>query len=595
MKQFFKMMFASALGTVVTISICMLTGFVLLMGIISSISTSSSVYIPDENEKVFRLTLNGTMKDLSIESPLGSLFGSVAPLSLKETLSAIEKAKEHDRIEGIYLDATYLSAGTASIDALRRALIEFRESGKFIVAYADNYTQRCYYLSSVADKIFLNPQGLLELTGIASQTTFYKGILKKAGIDMQVFKVGTYKGAVEPFILDKLSDENRTQITSYQQEIWNHIVDHIAAARNISSDKINDFADHGHMFSAAEKTVEYGLVDELKYREDAENYIKEQIGLEPDKKLKTISLAKMKHIKAKGENKKRSRTTNLIAVVYAEGEIIASDHVPAYSESNYITEELVDELIKLKKNKEVKAVVMRVNSPGGSGYVSEQIWKQINELKESKKIVISMGNVAASGGYYISCAANKIISEANTLTGSIGVFGLFPNFAGLFDKLDVTTDIVKTNRYSDFGDLSRPMRDDEKALMQGYVERFYDVFLTRCSDGRGMTKEAINTIAEGRVWTGKQALEIGLVDEIGDLDRAIEVAAELAELTDYNVKTISKLHDPLTNYLKKQMGEMKTSAVKDVLGKDAELFQLLQTIKHANGIQARLPYDFEFL
>ncbi|MDR0698203.1 MAG: signal peptide peptidase SppA [Tannerella sp.] len=593
MKQFFKMMFASALGAVITIGIFMLTGFVMLVGMISSISTSSSVYIPDKNEKVFRLTLNGTMTDLSTESPLGSLFGSMEPLSLKETLSAIEKAKENDRIEGIYLDASYLSTGTASVDAIRRALIEFKESGKFIVAYADNYTQRCYYLSSVADKVFLNPQGLLELTGFASLTTFYKGILKKAGIDMQIFKVGTYKGAVEPFMLDKLSDENRAQITSYQQEIWNNIVDNIAAARNISKDKINDFANNGHMFSAAEKTVEYGLVDELKYREDAENYIKERIGLDQDKKLKTISLAKMKNIKTKDE--KRSKTTNLIAVIHAEGEIIASDHVPAYSENNYITEELVDELIKLKKNKEVKAVVMRVNSPGGSGYVSEQIWKQINELKESKKIVISMGNVAASGGYYISCAADKIISEANTLTGSIGVFGIFPNFAGLFDKLDVTTDIVKTNRYSDFGDPSRPMRDDEKALMQGYVERFYDVFLTRCSDGRGMTKEAINNIAEGRVWTGKQALEIGLVDEIGDLDRAIEVAAELAELTDYNVKTILTLNDPLTNYLKKQMGEIKTSAVKDVLGKDAELFQLLQTIKRANGIQARLPYDLESL
>jgi protease-4 len=594
MKQFFKMMFASALGAFVTISIFMLTGFVLLVGMISSIGKSSYVYIPDKNEKVFRLTLNGTMTDLSVESPFGNLFGE-APLSLKETLSAIEKAKENDRIEGIYLDATYLSTGTASVDAIRRALIDFRKSGKFIVAYADNYTQRCYYLSSVADKVFLNPQGLLELTGVASLTTFYKGILKKAGIDIQVFKVGTYKGAVEPFMLDKLSDENRAQITSYQQGIWNNIVDNIAAARNISKDEINDFANNGHMFSSAEKTVEYGLVDELKYREDAENYIKELVGIEPDKKLKTINPAKMKNIKPKDEKKKHQKTTDLIAVIYAEGEIIASEHVPAYSESNYITEDLADELIKLKKNKDVKAVVMRVNSPGGSGYISEQIWKQVNELKKSKKIVISMGNVAASGGYYISCAADKIISEANTLTGSIGVFGILPNATELFHKLDVTTDVVKTNTYADFGDISRPMREDEKALMQGSVERFYDVFLTRCSDGRGMTKEAINNIAQGRVWTGEQALDIGLVDEIGDLDRAVEVAAELAELTDYNIETISKSNDPFTNYLKKQMGEIKASVVKDALGKDADLFQMLQTIKRAYGIQARLPYDFEFL
>jgi protease-4 len=595
MKQFFKIMLASALGAFVTISIFTLIGFVMLVGIISSIGNSASVYIPGKEEKVFRLSLNGRLADLPAENPFGSLFGSEAPLSLKDVLSAIGKAKENDRIEGIYLDAAYLSTGTASIDAIRRALLDFRESGKFIVSYADNYTQRCYYLSSVADKVFLNPQGLLELSGFASQTTFYKGILKKAGINMQVFKVGTCKGAVEPFMLDRLSDENRAQITLYQQNIWNNIADNIAAARNISKDDIYGFADNGHMFSAAEKTVEYGLVDELKYREDAENYIKELIGLEPDKKLKTISPAKMKNIKTKSDREKRSKTNDLIAVIYAEGEITASDDLPAYSKSSYITEELVDELIKLKHNKEVKAVVMRVNSPGGSGYVSEQIWKQINELKESKKVVVSMGNVAASGGYYISCAADKIISEANTLTGSIGVFGMFPDASGLYDKLDVTTDIVKTNTYADFGDMSRPMRDDEKALMQGYIERFYDLFVTRCSDGRGMTKEAIDHIAQGRVWTGEQALERGLVDELGGLDCAIEVAAELADLTDYNVKTVPRSNDPLSDYLKKQMGDLKSSVVKDALGKEAELFYMLQTIKRAGGIQARLPYDFESL
>jgi protease-4 len=597
MKQFFKMMFASVVGAFVAISVTTLIGFVMLMGIISSVGNSSSVYVPKSDEKVFRLSLKGSLSDLSTENPLGSLFGSESPLSLADVLSAIEKAKENDRIEGIYLDVTYLSTGTASVDAIRRALTDFRESGKFVVAYADDYTQRCYYLSSVADKVFLNPQGMLKLAGLASQTTFYRGLLKKAGIEMQVFKVGTYKGAVEPFMLDKLSDENRAQITSYQQGIWNNIAGNIAAARSISRDKVNDFADSGHAFSAAEKAVEYGLVDELKYREDAENYIKELVGVKPDKKLKTISLAKMKNVKKKNpERKNPAKTGNQIAVVYAEGEIITSDNMPpAYSQVNFITEKLVDELIKLKKDDDVKAVVLRVNSPGGSGYVSEQIWKQVKELKESKTIVVSMGNVAASGGYYISCAANRIISEANTLTGSIGVFGIFPNATGLFDKLDVTTDVVKTNVYADFGDISRPMRSDEKTLMQGYIERFYDLFLTRCSDGRGMTKEAIDKIAQGRVWTGEQALEIGLVDELGDLDRAIVVAAELADLTDYDVKTVSESNDPLTDYLKKQMGEMKSSVVRNALGGEVELFHLLQTIKRTSGIQARLPYDFESL
>jgi protease-4 len=596
MKQFFKMMFASVLGAFVAISVVALIGFVMLVGIISSVGNTPSVYVPKSDEKVFRLSLKGSLSDFPSESMFGSLLGSESPLSLADVLSAIEKAKENDRIEGIYLDVSYLSTGTASVDAVRRALTDFKESGKFVVAYADHYTQRCYYLASVADKVFLNPQGMLELTGLTSQTTFYRGILKKAGIEMQVFKVGTYKGAVEPFMLDKLSDENRAQITSYQQGIWNNIAGNIAAARNISRDEVNGFADNGYMFSAAEKTVEYGLVDELKYREDAENYIKELVDIKPDKKLKTISLAKMKCVKKKNPGRTDpAKADNQIAVVYAEGEITDSDNIPAYSQASFITEKLADELIKLKKNDKVKAVVLRVNSPGGSGYVSEQIWKQVDELKESKTIVVSMGNVAASGGYYISCAADRIISEANTLTGSIGVFGVFPNATGLYDKLDVTTDVVKTNVYADFGDISRPMRSDEKALMQGYVERFYDLFLTRCSDGRGMTKEAIDGIAQGRVWTGEQALEIGLVDELGDLDHAIVVAAGLAGLTDYDVKTVSESNDPLTDYLKKQMGEMKSSVLKDALGGDLELFHLLQSIKRTSGIQARLPYDFESL
>ncbi|MDR1115761.1 MAG: signal peptide peptidase SppA [Tannerella sp.] len=591
MKQFFKIMFASALGAFITIGLFTLIGFVMFVGMISSLSSSSSVYIPKSDEKVFKLSLNGSLTDISSENQLGSLFESKESFSLKDILSAIEAAKENDKIEGIYLDANSLSTGTASVDAIRRALMDFKESGKFIVAYADNYTRQCYYLSSVADKVFMNPQGMLQLMGLASQTTFYKGILKKAGIEMQVFKVGTYKGAVEPFILDKLSDENRAQITSYQQGIWSNVVSNIAVARNISEDKVNDFVDGGFMFAATEKAVEYGLVDELKYREDAENYIKELVGVKSDKKLKMISLAKIKNIQKKTPAKKG----DLIAIIYAEGEITGSDNVPAYSQANFITEKLVDELVKLKKNDNVKAVVLRVNSPGGSGYVSEQIWKQVNELKDSKTIVVSMGNVAASGGYYISCAADKIISEANTLTGSIGVFGIFPNATGLFDKLDVTTDVVKTNKYSDFGDISRPMRDDERALIQGYTERFYDLFLTRTSEGRGMTKEEIDDIAQGRVWTGEQAMKIGLVDEIGGLDRAIEVAAELTGLTDYNVKTMMSTNDPLMDYLKKQMGEVKSAIINDALGEDMELFRILQIIKYTGGIQARLPYDFETL
>ena len=591
MKQFFKMMFASAIGVLISMGILSFISVFMFIGMISSISSSSTDYVLKNDESILKLSLNGEMKETSSDNPFGSLFGNESALCLNDMLTAIEAAKDNDKIKGIFLDASYLATGTANIDAIRRELIDFKKSGKFIVAYADSYTQQCYYLASVADKVFLNPLGMLQITGFSSQTMFYKGILKKAGIEMLVFKVGTFKGAVEPFMLDKLSDANRMQITSYQKGIWNNIVSNIAAARNISEDDVNAFADNGFFYAPARKAVESGFVDELKYRDDAENAIKELIGIDSDKKLKTVSVEKMKNLKKKNLLKKGDQ----IAVIYAEGEIYSKEIVPKYSDVNFITEKLADELLKLKKDDNVKAIVLRVNSPGGSVTVSDQIWKQVNEIKKDKKIVVSMGNVAASGGYYISCAANKIVAEANTITGSIGVFNLIPNATGLFGKLDITTDVVKTNKFADFGDMTRPMRDDEKALIQAVTENFYDIFLSRCSEGRGMTKEEIDNIGQGRVWTGEQALEIGLIDEIGDIDHAIEIAADLAGLSDYYVRTVTNSSDPFTEYLKIQMGEVKNSVLKDALGKDYELFNVMRVIRNTSGVQARLPYDLEAL
>ena len=589
MKQFFKMMFASAIGVLISLGILSFISVFMFIGMLSSISSSSTEQVLNNNESVFKLSLNGKMKETAKENPFGSMFGKDNSLCLSDILTAIEAAKENDKIKGIYLDATNLATGTANVDVIRRELLDFKKSGKFIVAYADNYTQKCYHLASVADKVYLNPLGIVQLTGLVSQAMFYKEMLKKAGIEMLVFKVGTFKGAVEPFMLDKLSEENRMQITSFQKGIWDNIVKNISESRNISVDDVNAFADKGLFFSPAEKAVESGLIDDLKYRDDVENAIKELAGIDADKKLKTVNVAKMKNQKKKNTIKKGDQ----IAIIYAEGEINSSQVLPKYSNANYITEKLADELIKLKKDDNVKAIVLRVNSPGGSAFVSDQIWKQVNKIKKDKKIVVSMGNMAASGGYYISCAADKIVAEANTLTGSIGVFSIFPNATGLFDKLDLTTDVVKTNKYADFGDISRPMRDDEKALFQAATENFYDIFLSRCAEGRGMTKEEIDNVGQGRVWTGEQALERGLVDEIGDVDRAIELAAELAGLSDYYIKTVTGSSDPLTEYLLEQMNEVKTSIVKETLGVDYEFFNIMRTIRTTCGIQARLPYDLE--
>ena len=590
MKQFFKMMFASALGVFISLGLLMFIWFFMMISMISSIS-SSTQRVPKSDEKTLALPMKGIMTEVADSNPFSNMFNQNKNIALKDILEAIEIAKEHKQIEGIYLDISTLSAGTASVDVIRRALVDFKNSGKFVVAYADNYTQKGYYLASVADKVFLNPQGALALTGLSTQPTFYKGILKKAGVEMMIFKVGTFKGAVEPFMLDQLSDENREQITSYQQGIWKNMVNNIGEARNISNDKINSFADNGFMFAPAKQAIEYGLVDELNYREEAVKYVKGLVGADLNKNLKTVDISTIKGLKKTIPVMKGDR----IAVVYAEGEITSSDLAPPYYSENLITEKLVDELIKLKRDDKVKAVVLRVNSPGGSGYVSEQIWKQVNDLKNEKKIVVSMGNVAASGGYYISCAADRIIAEANTLTGSIGVFGMFPNATELYKKLDLTTDVVKTNKYADFGDIARPMHEDEKALMQGYIENFYDVFLTRCADGRGKTKEEIDLIAQGRVWTGEQALERGLVDELGDLEHAIKVAAELAGLENYQIKTVSGSSDSFMEFLKKQMGEAKLSIVRDALGDEYKLFDDMLSIKRMNGIQARLPFDFDAL
>ncbi len=590
MKQFFKMMFASTLGFFVGLMLAGVIAIVFMIGMVAGLSSNSqAVYTPKAENSVFKIAFEGDIRESAEENPFTNLLTGREPdLSLRDLLKSIRHAKEQESVKGIYLDMGVFSGGTASLDAVRRALMDFKESGKFIVAYADNYTQGGYYLASVADKIYLNPQGILGLTGLSSRTMFYKGLLQKIGVEMMVFKVGTYKGAVEPFIADKLSDANREQITSYQNSIWGNITKGIAKCRNITVEDVNRFADEGAFFASPEKAVEYKLIDELKYRSEVEKYLIEQSGQTGDK-LKTVGLSNMKNVK-KTEREYR----NKIAIVYAEGEIMQQIISSPYS-GNFpcISEKINDDLRKLADNKDVKAVVLRINSPGGSAYTSEQIWKQVYELKKKKPVVVSMGSVAASGGYYIASGASKIIAEPNTLTGSIGIFGMFPNTAGLFNKLALTTDIVKTNRYADFGDPARPMTDDEKALIQGYIERGYDTFLTRCAEGRGVSKADIDSIGQGRVWTGEQALKIGLVDELGGIERAVELAGELAEIYNYNIMEVSTDHDFLKELLEKQIEVVKQSVVKDMLGDEYEHFRTLRKVKATYGIQARIPYDLK--
>ena len=589
MKQFFKMMFASAFGFILSIVVLVILFIFGSVAVVGSLMSENSNYKPDHKE-VFELTLEGNLTDYADDDPFTSLWSEEKTLSVNEVLRAIKKAKETKAISGIYLNVKTFSAGVSSIDAIRRALKDFRTSGKFVVSYADQYGQGGYYLASCADKVFMNPQGLLDIHGLSFSSMFYTGILKKIGVQMQIFKVGTYKGAVEPYMLNKYSDANREQLTSVATTIWDNMTENISKSRGITAADVNEFAEKGLMFGAQEEAVSMGLIDELKYRHDAELYIKEAAEQYDDDldvaKLKQILNIKSKEVSAEDK----------IAVIYAQGEITQDEtSSPSMNMEATITEELAKRLRDLKEDEEVKAVVLRVNSPGGSAYTSDQIWKAMKELKTKKPVVVSMANVAASGGYYISCAANKIVAERNTLTGSIGIFGQFPNVAGLYDKLDLTTDVVKTNKFADFGDISRPMTEDEKALLQAYIERGYDTFLSRCAEGRKMSKEAIDKIGQGRVWTGEQAKDRGLVDEIGGLNDAINLAATLADVSVYEVEERSGSESLMDKLKNEFLVDVKVKIAREVMGD--EMYKQacqLKRLRNSTGVMARLPFEYNF-
>ncbi|MBD8387450.1 signal peptide peptidase SppA [Dysgonomonas sp. BGC7] len=584
MKDFFKSLLASILGCFIVLGLFFLIIFVSIAAMSFSSLSSTDTYTLKDNT-VLTLKLEGELLDrVEEENPFLALLGqaSDSQLGLDDILLSIKRAKENDKIKGIYINAGMFQASSASLKEIRDQLLDFKESGKFIVAYGDVYTQGCYYLSSLADKIIMNPQGNLDLHGYAANPMFYKGLLEKVGIEVQIFKVGTFKSAVEPFILDKMSDANREQVSSYLGDMWSTLTSDISASRNISVEKLNQFTDSLVTFKKAEQTIQYGLTDTLMYETGVKEYLKTLLKVDD---VKDVRLASIKNISSV-PSLKESNSGDVIAVLYAEGSITDGSGKDGITSKRYMKE-----IEKLKDNDKVKAVVFRVNSPGGSAYASEQIWKAISDLKEKKPVVVSMGDYAASGGYYISCNASKIIAQPNTLTGSIGIFGMFPNAEGLTKKIGVSFDVVKTNKYSDFGDLTRPMREDEKVILQNYIERGYDLFLTRCSDGRGIAKDSLDNIAQGRVWTGKQALEIGLVDALGSIDTAIEEAAKLAKLEDYSLSSFPKKTDFFESFLSNQKEELTTKAMKEYLGSDYQFFKTLKEIKDQDFVQARMPYD----
>lgn len=582
MKEFLRSTLATITGVLICGFIFIILGVTMLAGIVAS-SESETLVMPNS---VFTLELKGTVQERYQPSPVDQFFeDQISTYGLEDILSSIQKAKENEQIKGIYLHTGALACSTASLQAIHRALADFKQSGKFLIAYADMYTQGGYYLASVADKVIVNPVGSLSWHGLASETMFLKDFLAKIGVKMQIFRVGTYKSAVEPMTNTEMSPANREQTQAFLESTWKSIVDDVAASRNISVDSLNLLADQNMDLRPAEDYVHCGLADTLMYKDEVLSYLKSLAGLTEEDDLHTLSLDEMTRVKSATP---KSKTRDVVAVYYAYGEI---DNGSSYDEG-INSEKMTKDLRDLRKDKNVKAVVLRVNSPGGSAYGSEQIWREVNLLKAEKPVVVSMGDYAASGGYYISCAANKIVAEPTTLTGSIGIFGMMPDASELLtNKLGLHFDGVKTHKMADMGSMSRPFNAEESALMQQMVNQGYALFTKRCAEGRNIPLEELCKIAEGRVWTGSMAKELKLVDELGGLDTAIQLAAEVGKVKDYKLKSYPAKQDFLTELLNTRTDRYIHGQLQETFGEYYQGFEWLRHVKQSDRLQARLPFN----
>lgn len=582
MKQFFKMFFASLLALVVA-GFLSVWFFMAMITAITAFAGSAESATTLDKAAVFEIKLSGSLSDRSDSDEFDELMSSFDKTSFKITLenlrTALDNAASSDKVKCLYLNCKNLTASPAAIEEARQLIKDFKEkTGVPVYAYADNYNLNTYWIATLADKIYMNRQGLLDIHGCVAMPMFYKRALDKLGVEMQIFKVGTFKSAVEPYVLTEMSDANRLQMTCMIDGIWQSVVDDIVATRNVSVDDVNKFANEGLFFADQQIAVDYNLIDSLVYEQDFKEMIKSEFG----ENIDFVGVSYMSKLSGNS-----SYSSNKIAVLYANGEIDGN------SDSSMDSEEIVAELNRLAKNDKVKAVVIRVNSPGGSAFGSEQMWYAAQQLKKEKPVVVSMGAYAASGGYYMSCMADTIVAESTTLTGSIGIFGMMPNVEGLTDKIGLDIDVVKTHNYSDFGNVFKPMTQSEKNIMQNYVNRGYDLFVKRCAEGRGMPEEKIREIAEGRVWLGKNAVELGLVDVIGGLDDAIAIAAGMVDLDVYSVTSYPKKKTLMEMFTGDFMNTISMRILKNKLGGDAELLDQYLYMKNMTGIQAIMPYKVE--
>ena len=584
MKDFFKNVFATFVGIFLFVLVTLLLGFVCIFGMVLSSESTTEI----ENNSVLVINLSGPLSERSDKNVMAEFIGNVASgVSLEDVLSGIEKAKTNKNIKGIYIEAGAFAPNSyASLQEIREALIDFKKSHKWIVAYGDSYTQSSYYLASVANDVYLNPQGMLDWHGLSSQRIYLKDMLAKFGVKMQVSKVGTYKSATEMFTEEKMSDADRQQTSTYLNGIWKYLLKGVSESRNIPIAKLNEYADSVITFANPTSYLKMKLIDKLLYTDQVRSEVKKRLGINSDDEIHQISLTDLKAIEpAKGGSE--------VAVYYAYGDIVDSPvSNTSFNQHSIVGKDVCNDLKELMDDDDVKAVVIRVNSGGGSAFASEQMWHQIMELKKVKPVVVSMGGYAASGGYYMSVPANWIVAEPTTITGSIGIFGMFPDFSGLAsEKLGIKFDEVKTNKNGTFGSTMRPLTPDEMRMLQVYIDRGYTTFKNRVAQGRNLTMAQVEAIAQGHVYTGEDALKIKLVDELGGLDKAVKKAAQLAKIDNYyKVSYPSPVNwfdqifgeNVQDNYLNEQL---YTS-----LGIFYQPFSILRTINQQSAIQARLPY-----
>ena len=575
------------LGFFLTSIIVFFLFFAFIMAIISFTKTED-IQITDDS--ILHLKLDYEIEDRTTNNPFNIFYGAESFRSkpgLNEITKNIEKATYDDRIHGIYLDLFDVPSGLATINEIRNAIASFKESGKFVYAYGDIFSQKAYYLATVADKIYLNPEGMLEFKGFHSELVFIKGLLEKLEIDPQVIRHGKYKSAVEPLLLDKMSEANREQTTAFVQSLWEETIATVSNDRDIPIEKLNDIADKLEAFRA-ESAQAFNLIDSVIYYDEFLDILADEIGTDYIKSDNLLTISDYDRVKTKDRRKKRSR--NKVAVVYASGDISQGEG----SDNSIGSDKIARALRQARLDNSIKAVVLRVNSPGGDGLASDIILREVSLTQAEKPIVVSMGNLAASGGYYIACRADKIVANPNTITGSIGVFGLIPNFQKFFNnKLGITFDGVKTNDNADFVQVTKPLSEFQYKLIEQEVDKFYNTFINHVAEGRNMTVDQVDEIARGRVWSGTDALDIGLVDELGDLNTAVEMAAKLAELDDYRIIEKPEQKDPFEKLISELLSETRKTSLEKEFGKGYYYLKMFEEVYQMKGIQARMPFSIQ--